>query len=553
VSPDATHPLGRPTAAWQRWAPPVAVVLATLIVFGQSISFEFVADDWIVILNNPHINPPTLESFGYYWTHIAWNLYMPVTCMVWAGLARFAQLSQADPSGFSLNPYVFHFASVTLHIATALAVYRLLRRVIDRPWPAAAGAVLFAAHPLQAEAVCCVGVINNSLFGLCSILAVSDYLEAVQPATASRRRMFIYIRGILLMVLALLSKPTAVVTPLIAAILDWAVYHRSPRAIARSIAPWFAIVIPMALITKLAQPATAVAGAVPLAFRPLVAGYAIAFYAKQVLLPLQLAVDYGRNPAWLFAHPSTALAYSAATIALLVIAWQARRRAPLLSAGILIFIASLLPNAGLVASDIQQWSTVADRYIYAAMLGPALLLAWALSRPVARSHALPVIVLMVSALGAFMAKAAAQAWYWHDDARLCSYGVRANPASWIGHDHLSFGLLRIDPPRALAEAKIAHRLRPNAADPHRTLAAAYLANGERAGAFEQYRIILRYEPDDAIIMTNLAAELAELGRPDEAIPLYQSALRLSPDMDAARRGLALAEAARNPLPPTPPR
>ncbi|HSV15143.1 MAG TPA: hypothetical protein VLI90_12865, partial [Tepidisphaeraceae bacterium] len=99
-------------------------MLATLIVFGQSIAFEFVSDDWIVILNNPHINPPTWGSFGYYWTHIAWNLYMPVTCMVWAGLARFAQLSQVDASGFSLNPYVFHFASVTLHVATALAVYR---------------------------------------------------------------------------------------------------------------------------------------------------------------------------------------------------------------------------------------------------------------------------------------------------------------------------------------------------------------------------------------------------------------------------------------------
>ncbi|HSV16061.1 MAG TPA: tetratricopeptide repeat protein, partial [Tepidisphaeraceae bacterium] len=348
---------------------------------------------------------------------------------------------------------------------------------------------------------------------------------------------------------ALLSKPTAVVTPLIAVIFDWAVYRRSPRAIARSIAPWFAVVIPMALITKYAQPASAVAGAVPLVFRPLVAGYAIAFYAKQVVLPLQLAVDYGRNPAGLYAHPSTALAYSAATIALLIVAWQARRRAPLLGAGILVFIAALLPNAGLVASDIQQWATVADRYVYAAMLGPALLLAWALSRPVARLHALPVIVLTVSALGAFMAKAAAQAWYWHDDARLFSYVVHVNPDSWIGHDHLSFGLLRTDPPRALVEAKIAQRLRPNAADPHRTLAAAYLANGNHAGAIEQYRAILRFEPDDAMVMTDLAAELAESGRPDEAIPLYQSALRLSPNLHAAREGLALAQAARNQSPP----
>jgi tetratricopeptide (TPR) repeat protein len=295
-------------------------------------------------------------------------------------------------------------------------------------------------------------------------------------------------------------------------------------------------------------------------------------------------VDYGRNPAWLYAHPATTLAFSAMTFALLIVAWRTRRRAPLLAAGIFVFMAALLPNAGLVPSDIQQWSTVADRYAYAAMLGPALLLAWALSQPIVRRHALPAIVLTGLALSALTAKAVAQASYWHDDARLFTHVVRLNPDSWIGHDHLSFGLLRIDPARAVAEAKIALRLRPNAADPHRTLASAYIANGNRAaaidelrealrmgggteldtrqllasllgdagdhaGAMEQYRASLRLEPDNAIVMTNLAAELAEAGRPGEAIPLYQSALRLSPNLEAARRGLVLAQSARDHAPP----
>ena len=45
-----------------------------------------------------------------------------------------------------------------------------------------------------------------------------------------------------------------------------------------------------------------------------------------------------------------------------------------------IFVAGVLPVLGLVPFYFQIISTVADRYIYLAMLGPALALAWFLSR-----------------------------------------------------------------------------------------------------------------------------------------------------------------------------
>ena len=41
----------------------------------------------------------------------------------------------------------------------------------------------------------------------------------------------------------------------------------------------------------------------------------------------------------------------------------------------------LLPVLGLIPFDFQHYSTVADRYAYLAMLGPAIALAWGLTRP----------------------------------------------------------------------------------------------------------------------------------------------------------------------------
>ena len=45
-----------------------------------------------------------------------------------------------------------------------------------------------------------------------------------------------------------------------------------------------------------------------------------------------------------------------------------------------MFVAAVLPVLGLTKFDFQHHSTVADRYVYLAMLGPALLLAFAVRK-----------------------------------------------------------------------------------------------------------------------------------------------------------------------------
>jgi tetratricopeptide (TPR) repeat protein len=231
-----------------------------------------------------------------------------------------------------------------------------------------------------------------------------------------------------------------------------------------------------------------------------------------------------------------------------------------------------------------MYATVVDRYAYLAMLGPAIAVAWALSRPIVLRRRLPVAVAVGAALVAMAGKTFTVAGYWHDDRTLFAHAVQVNHESWMAHDHLSFGLLRTDPAAAVTEAQIAQRLRPDFVPAHRTLASAYSAAGDRpaairelrilldspsqdssdvidqvnlrswlarllvetgdtAGAIEQYRRCLQLQPDNPVIQTDLAAELAETGHPEQAIPLYRAALRTAPKLEAARRGLTLAEKA----------
>src|SRR5205814_471550 len=81
--------------------------------------------------------------------------------------------------------------------------------------------------------------------------------------------------------------------------------------------------------------------------------------------------DYGRSPQWVLGQPEVYYTW-AATAVLLAVPWHFRRSARWALASVLLFVVALLPTLGLVPFDYQRYSTVADRYLYLAMLGPAV-------------------------------------------------------------------------------------------------------------------------------------------------------------------------------------
>ncbi len=58
-----------------------------------------------------------------------------------------------------------------------------------------------------------------------------------------------------LFLLALLSKPIAVVVPLIAAILDVGIHRRPAKRVLLSLVPWFALAVIFGLVARQVQPA----------------------------------------------------------------------------------------------------------------------------------------------------------------------------------------------------------------------------------------------------------------------------------------------------------
>ena len=109
----------------------------------------------------------------------------------------------------------FHLANVIAHLLSAWVVFEILLIVVELPWAAFAGALVFAIHPLQTEAVAWATGMKDVPSGLLGVIAIWQYLVARREKSPER-----YTLAIAAFAVALLAKPSTVCVPVICAILD---------------------------------------------------------------------------------------------------------------------------------------------------------------------------------------------------------------------------------------------------------------------------------------------------------------------------------------------
>ncbi len=533
--PDAPRtPLAAPSR-WRRWS--LLIVAAVVLVFGRSVGFDFVTlDDETHVSADPHLNPFTAASLAAFWARPYHGLYIPATYTAW-GLLSFVARTPPTAGRPTLDPAVFHAANVALHAANAVLVWLILRRVlggadpddaspsplvaprIDGPRsakpraaaPALIGALVFALHPVQAEPVGWVSGFKDTFSGFWSLLAVLIFLRSV--ATVGRPVWGGYAAATVAFAVALCAKPAAVVVPPMAAVLAWAGGDRRPRRTLALLAPWLVLAVPIVWVTHGQQSDVTAMTWDPPAVRPLVAADALAFYARQVAWPADLAVDYGRTPTWVWDHRAAAAAGIATTVLAVAAAlFLCRRRRPV-PAGVAVFVVGVGPVLGLVPFIYQQFSTVSDRYLYLPMVGVGLIAAWAVAATGRRG-----VIVAVAVVAALAVRTAVQVGTWRDTAHLFTHTLTVNPSSAMAYDGLATAAERSG---RLAEAESADR------------AAVRLDPAEPKYHLALYRVLAR---------TGRPAE-AQLERAEMKRSAAMRVLRLDPDSPAAHRGLAEAYAA----------
>jgi len=122
--------------------------------------------------------------------------------------------------------------------------------------------------------------------------------------------------------------------------------------------------------------------------------------------------------------------------------------------------------------------------------------------------------------------------------------LRLKPDAAGVHNNLASLLLetgRLE--EAISHLRAAVQAAPDLADAHYNLGLALLQTGRTGDGIGELQKTLALGAGDAALHFHLGAALLKTGRPREAIPRFEEALRLDPNLDGARRGLAIAREA----------
>ena len=505
-----------------------ALLLLVVVALGRITTHEFVSfDDDKFIYANEKLRPPTTASLAQLWREEHAHLYVPVTMTAWwlvaqAGLVR----DDAAAGGVALNPWVFHAASLLVHIVNVLLVRRIVRWLTRDDLAATIGAAVFAVHPLQVETVAWASELKDLLAAMFALLAVGALIEATRDESKRQAGAAAWWSAAgACFVLAMLSKPSAVTLPLVAAVVLWMMDVRPRRVASVVLLAGLLLAAPIALITTNVQPATDVP-APAVGARPLVAADAVAFYLSRLAVPLGLGVDYGRTPAAVFA---TKAAYWTWVVPLAVTTAVLLSRQRMLIGAWLIFLAAPAANLGLLPFDFQIVSTVADHYVYVALLGVAIAGAWAIARwP--RARAAGIVVILILGVLTFR-----QAGRWRDSYALWRHAIAVNPNSGLAHGNLGVTYLADgNATEALALLTRAAQIDPHDPFAQLNLIQAYLATGRTAAAADAgerlvaaYRRRADFNPQlIADVLDRFAAAIAARGDAASAQRLADEAARL---------------------------
>lgn len=439
------------------WAARAVIVAAVVAAFSPSLLNEFVYDDRPLLVENDRY-----RGFdpGWAFTTTVMGHYQPLTWLTYS----------LDHAIWGSDPFGYHLTNILIHAAAALALFALLRLLLDGDAIAsAAGALFFAIHPMRAESVAPAVGRHDVLSGLFLILTVWAY---VKMARGSRRWLG---AALAFYALSLLSKSWGLMLPVVLVVLD--VYPLRRRAWLEKV-PFLVLAAAVGAVAWVNLRAMSLHVDVPLSNRVMGALYGLFHYSAGTVWPVGLSTFY---PLATFEPFSAATIAAAVVVVALTI--LAIRRPPALAAWV-CFVALIAPLLGLTQAGMQ---IVADRYSYLSCLPFAALAALGVSR-LGRRAAWAAVPLAALGVGtAFHVR-----------------NWRTETAMWDA------AIARTTPDRLCYYSRGWARQR----------------EGRRVEAIDDYTKAIELKPDDAESYNNRGAAYRDLGLLQEALRDHDRAVEL---------------------------
>lgn len=498
----------------------VFLVLAVLVVFGQTAHFQFVNydDEENVYLNPVVAKGLSIQAIGWAFTHAQCSNWIPLTTLS----------HMLDCQLFGLDAAGHHLVNVMWHAADAVLLFLVLRQMTGSLWRSAFVAAVFAVHPLRAESVAWVSERKDVMSGFFFLLAMGTYVRyARKPSGAA------YGLLILWFAMGLLGKNMVATLPFVLLLLDyWPLgrFRDWPQfgALVREKIPLFALSAASCIAAALV-PGLIITDSHRLTFLDRIANALVSYvvYLRQMFFPAGLAPVY---PILQNGQPLLRVCLALvllAAISAMVVAWRKQR--PYLLIGWLWYLGMLFPVIGII--QISSDASHADRYTYLPEIGVAIAVAWAVAEWSVRwEHRRVVLGAMMGAvIGVLIACGYRQTSYWRTGESLWTREVACTPGNSVAHVYLGAALAREGKAElALEHYRMALAITPDNLAALNNMGTALANNGKVEQAIACFRKSLQIDPASKVTLYNLGVALASNGETEEAIAQYRKALAIDP-------------------------
>jgi len=334
------------------------LALVTFLTYAYSLGNDFVTyDDDLLVYQNPNVLEFSPQTVTAIFTTYDPELYVPVTLLSY----------QLERAVFGLNPFIFHFTNLLLHIGSVLLVFwialRLSQlRMSERSafWIAVTTSALFAFHPINTEIVAWIAARKDILSGFLFFASLALYLRF---SDSGKRRD--YVLSLVVFALALGAKVSVILLPFVLLFVDWFIRRAINWRTLREKSPFFLLSFIFGIIALFGKEAQ-LAG-LTLIENILLAARGVSFYLGKLVWPTKLSVFHPQS--YPIATLSLELIVPFLVLLLLIgVAAAFLRRRSVIFFGLTFFLTMLIPTfATFWKNGFIYFAS--ERYGYTALFG----------------------------------------------------------------------------------------------------------------------------------------------------------------------------------------
>ncbi len=415
VKPPAVAPSKK---SWPVFIPVFILVAITAILFSGALKNDFTNwDDIDYVTENPYVRDLSFRGIGNIFTVYVSNHYHPLTLLSLA----------IDYHLWGLNATGYIAGNILLHLLNVVLVFFILRQLGLSMAGGFIGALIFAIHPMRIESVVWVSERKDVLYVFFYLLALINYMRFL----TSDRSVRYYLYALILFIMALFSKASAVSLPLVLLAVDYYFERQDYKKSVLEKIPLFLFSLIFGLIAVQAQSGGA-QNTFPLMDKVFMFTYALCFYLFRFIAPfrhtplIEFPVKEGA------ALPVVYYVSALIIPVLIIIYFRLRSFRKVYLFSILFFVLSVFMV--LVKYPVGP-AYLAERYTYMPYIALSFLLVTLITKDT-RGHLNRYALFFLVPWLVFMAyRTVVGIGVWKNSTRLWTHVINYNPASQIGYNN----------------------------------------------------------------------------------------------------------------------